>query len=129
MKRILLIEDNASNRLLIGDHLRRVGYEVCEHETADDALAQALEEHFDLVVMDIQLPGTDGLVAARLLRKQPSTKDVPILAVTALAMRQDEFRVREAGCTEYVSKPIAYKDFLATVERLLNAGSPPTSAA
>ena len=119
MKRILLVEDNAANRKLMGDHLRRVGHEVREVETADEGIALALAERFDLVVMDIQLPGTDGLTATRLLRSNPTTRNLPILAVTAHAMRGDEERILAAGCDGYTAKPIAYKEFLALVAQLL----------
>ena len=72
--------------------------------------------------MDIQLPGTDGLTMTRLLRANPNTRTLPILAVTAQAMRGDRQRILEAGCSGYVAKPIAYKEFLAEVSRLLGAG-------
>jgi len=123
MKRILLVEDNAANRKLIGDHLRRVGHEVREVETADEGIALALGERFDLVVMDVQLPGTDGLTATRLLRASPITRRLPVLAVTAHAMRGDEQRILAAGCDGYAAKPIAYKEFLAQVARLLARGA------
>jgi two-component system cell cycle response regulator DivK len=123
MKRILLVEDNAANRRLIGDHLRRVGHEVREVGTADEGIALALAEHFDLVVMDIQLPGTDGLTATRLLRASPITRGLPVLAVTAHAMRGDEQRILDAGCDAYAAKPIAYKEFLELVNRLLVAAA------
>lgn len=123
MKRILLVEDNAANRKLIGDHLRRAGHEVREVETADEGIALALAEKFDLVVMDIQLPGTDGLTATRLLRASPVTRGLPVLAVTAHAMRGDEERILAAGCDAYAAKPIAYKEFLALVAQLLVAGA------
>jgi two-component system, cell cycle response regulator DivK len=118
-KRILMIEDNAANRKLIGGILRRAGHEVREVHTADDGIRCALAEEFDLVVMDIQLPGTDGLTATRMLRAHPTTSRLPVLAVTAHAMRGDESRILEAGCDGYVAKPIAYKHFLAEVTRLL----------
>ena len=119
MKRVLLVEDNPANRKLICDHLRRVGLEVRAVETADKGIALALVESFDLVVMDIQLPGTDGLTATRILRANPATTRIPILAVTAHVMRGDEQRILAAGCDAYVAKPIAYKEFLATVTRLM----------
>jgi two-component system, cell cycle response regulator DivK len=123
MKKILLVEDNASTRKLLRDHLRRQGHEVREVETADAAIALALDQAFDLVVMDIQLPGTDGLTATRLLRSNPITRKVPILAVTAHAMRGDEERILAAGCDGYAAKPIAYKEFLALVNQLLSAAT------
>jgi two-component system cell cycle response regulator DivK len=121
VKRILLVEDNAANRKLIGDHLRRAGYEVREVESADLGIALAISERFDLVVMDVQLPGTDGLTATRLLRASPVTRTLPVLAVTAHAMRGDEERILAAGCNGYAAKPIAYKEFLALVSQLLGA--------
>jgi two-component system, cell cycle response regulator DivK len=125
MKRILLVEDNPANRKLIGDHLRRAGYDVEAVDSADRGIALALAEAFDLVVMDIQLPGTDGLTATRLLRANPKTGHLPVLAVTAHAMRGDEDRIRAAGCDGYVAKPIAYKEFLEAVSRLLAAATTP----
>ncbi len=127
MKRVLLVEDNRANRRLIGDHLRRVGYEVHETGTADEGIAMALCENFDLAVIDIQLPGTDGLTATSLLRSNPKTRNVPILAVTAHAMRGDEARIRAAGCDGYAAKPIDYKEFLASVEELIS-GEPQSAA-
>ena len=110
MKRILLVEDNAANRKLLGDHLRRAGHVVQEVDTADKGIALALVEPFDLVVMDIQLPGTDGLAATRILRASPVTSGIPVLAVTAHAMRGDEKRILAAGCDAYVEKPLRVLD-------------------
>lgn len=124
MKKILLIEDHAANRKLLGDILRRAAHEVREVETADAGIALALTETFDLVVMDVQLPGTDGLTATRLLRANAVTRGLPVLAVTAHAMRGDEKRILEAGCDGYVAKPIAYKRFLSEIDRLLAATGP-----
>lgn len=121
MKQILLVEDNAANRKLLGDALRRAGHALTEVASADAGIELALAQPFDLVVMDIQLPGTDGLTATRLLRASPITQHLKILAVTAHAMRGDEARILQAGCDGYVAKPISYKTFLAEVERLLQA--------
>lgn len=121
MKQILLVEDNAANRKLLGDVLRRAGHALTEVASADAGIELALARPFDLVVMDIQLPGTDGLTATRLLRASPITQHLKILAVTAHAMRGDEARILQAGCDGYVAKPISYKTFLAEVERLLLA--------
>lgn len=119
MKSALLIEDNAANRKLCGDILRRAGLDVHEAVTADEGIAMAFASSFDLVLMDIQLPGTDGLTATRILRANASTAKVPILAVTAYAMRGDETRILEAGCDSYVAKPIRYRELLAAIESLL----------
>ena len=121
MKRVLLVEDNAANRRLIGDHLRRAGYVVVEAESADRALALAWAEDFALIVMDIQLPFMDGLEVTRRLRENSKTKHTPILAVTALAMRGDERKILEAGCDGYLAKPIAYREFLERVVALAGA--------
>jgi two-component system cell cycle response regulator DivK len=119
MKRVLLIEDNRANRMLIGDLLVHAGYELEVAHNADDGILIALARPFDLIVMDIQLPGTDGLTATRLLRAQPQTQETPVLAVTAHAMRGDERRILAAGCDGYIAKPIAYKAFLAEVAHLM----------
>lgn len=120
--RILLIEDHPVNRKLIGDILRRAGHEVREAVTADEGIPLAIAEAPDLIIMDIQLPGTDGITATRLLRGAPQTRSIPILAVTAHAMRGDERRIMEAGCNAYLAKPISYKVLLAEITRL-TAGS------
>jgi len=117
---VLLIEDNLTNRKLLGDILLRAGHSVHESSTADDGIAAALATPFDLIVMDIQLPGTDGLTATRLLRASAVTRHVPILAVTAHAMRGDQARILRAGCDAYVAKPISYKLFLSEINRLLD---------
>lgn len=118
MGHILLIEDHPTNRKLIGDILRRAGHEVREATSADDGIPMALADVPDLILMDVQLPGTDGLTATRLLRADEKTQRVPIIAVTAHAMRGDEKRILEAGCDAYVAKPISYKVLLDEVERL-----------
>ncbi|MBU52936.1 MAG: response regulator [Deltaproteobacteria bacterium] len=119
MKQLLLIEDNAANRKLIGGVLLRAGYQVDEFDNADDGIAMALQKTYDLIVMDIQLPGTDGLAATRLLRASDKTQHIPILAVTAYAMPGDQKRILEGGCDDYLAKPIAYKELLKKVELLL----------
>lgn len=121
MSFILLIEDNAASQKLFGDLLRHAGHCVQIAGTADDGIRMALESPFDLIIMDIQLPGTDGLTATRILRDHSPTRDVPILAVTAHAMRGDKRRILDAGCSGYAAKPIAYREFLAEVEKLLSA--------
>lgn len=118
MSRILLIEDHATNRKLVGDILRRAGHEMREATTADEGIPIAIAELPELIVMDIQLPGTDGLTAARLLRAKSGTRGIPIFAVTAHAMRGDEKRILAAGCDGYVATPISYKQLLEEVTRL-----------
>ena len=120
MKKVLLIEDNAANRKLLGDLVRYAGHDVREAVTADEGWPlRSPARSTLLVIMDIQLPGIDGLTATRLLRAHPATSRTPILAVTAQAMRGDEQRILGAGCDGYLAKPIDYKVFLAEVGRLL----------
>ncbi len=120
VKTLLVIEDNLTNRKLIGDILRLKGFKVVEAGTATEGIDLASSGGIDLVLMDIQLPGMDGLEATRILRANPATADIPILAVTAHAMTGDEARCLEAGCDAYTTKPIAYKELLLLIERLLD---------
>lgn len=124
MKKLLVVEDNATNRKLLSDVLRLKGFEVEVAETAASGIELAFASKFDLVLMDIQLPGMDGLEATRVLRANPSTKDVPIIAVTAHAMKGDERRILDSGCDAYATKPIAYKELLETVNDLISSGRP-----
>ena len=80
-------------------------------------------EHPELILMDIQLPGMDGLEATALLKRDEMTRSIPVIALTALAMKGDEERIRAAGCDGYIAKPLAYKDFLTTISAVL-AGAP-----
>ncbi|MBF0592961.1 MAG: response regulator [Nitrospirae bacterium] len=118
---ILIIEDNALNMKLASDILRRQGYTVIQATEADTGINIAIEEQPSLILMDIQLPGMDGLTATRLLKKNEKTKHIKIIALTAFAMKGDEERMIEAGCDAYISKPIRYKEFLAAVASLLKA--------
>jgi len=118
-KRILLIEDNAVNRRLAQFLLKSQGYEVWEATNAAEAFDRLKEAQPDLILMDIQLPGMDGLTATRQLKTDPSTREIPILAVTSYAMKGDETKAYEAGCIGYITKPIDKKLFLETVARLL----------
>ena len=118
-KRILLIEDNAVNRRLAQFLLKSRGYEVWEATSAPEAFAALRERRPDLILMDIQLPEVDGLTATRHLKADPATSDIPVVAVTSYAMKGDEARAREAGCSGYVTKPIDKTLFLDTVEKVL----------
>ena len=119
MSRILLVEDNPTNMKLSSFLLESVDYDVVCAVNAELALTLAREQHPDLILMDIQLPGMDGLQATAQLKADPATRDIPVIALTALAMKGDEERIRAAGCDGYIAKPIDYKDFLATVKRML----------
>ncbi len=118
-KRILLIEDNAVNRRLAQFLLKSQGYEVWEVSSAPEAFESLKEKRPDLILMDIQLPGMDGLTATRQLKADPVTRDIPVLAVTSYAMKGDEAKAFEAGCSGYVTKPIDKTLFLGAVAKAL----------
>ena len=105
-EKILLVEDNPVNRRLAEFLLRSQGYKVLEATTAQEAFELLKAERPDLIVIDIQLPGIDGLEAARKLKQDPTTCNIPVIAVTSYAMKGDREKALEAGCVGYVSKPI-----------------------
>ncbi|HTB59229.1 MAG TPA: response regulator [Polyangia bacterium] len=115
MARVLLIEDNATNMELAIFLLQSAGHTVLSASDAEGGLMLARAERPELILMDIQLPGMDGLEATALLKKDLATHDIPVIALTALAMKGDEERIRAAGCDGYIAKPMRYQDFLATV--------------
>ncbi len=117
--KILVVEDNQANMKLATTLLTKEGYEVVQAEEALGGIAIARQQLPDLILMDIQLPGMDGLAATRLLKEDPATRHIPVVALTAFAMKGDEERMLEAGCDGYIAKPIRYKEFLATVKSLL----------
>jgi two-component system, cell cycle response regulator DivK len=119
MARVLMVEDNPASQKLFGGLLNREGHELAVVDNARDGIARALAEPFDLIIMDMSLPGMDGETATRTLRADPIGRDIPILAVTANAMAGDKERILAAGCNDYLSKPIAYREFLAKVGLLL----------
>jgi two-component system cell cycle response regulator DivK len=114
-KKILLVEDNEVNRRLAGFLLRSHGYEVSEATSAATAFEMVEKERPDLIVMDIQLPGMDGLEITRKLKEQPTTADIPVVAVTSFAMKGDREKALAAGCAGYVTKPIDKKTFIQEV--------------
>ena len=105
-RKIVVVEDNALNMELIADVLEAAGYEVFRARAAEEGLRMARRETPALVLMDISLPGMDGLSATMALKKDPATRDIPVVAVTAHVMPGDEQKVRAAGCAGYVTKPI-----------------------
>jgi two-component system cell cycle response regulator DivK len=115
MSTVLIVEDNPANMTLATFLLKSAGYAVLSATDAEAGLALARSEQPDLVLMDIQLPGMDGLEACAILKKSDATRDIPVIALTALAMKGDEERIRAAGCDGYIAKPLAYREFLATV--------------
>jgi two-component system cell cycle response regulator DivK len=116
---ILLVEDNDNNRLLVRDVLKASGYRVAEAETAEDGLRMAVQQQPALILMDIQLPGMNGIEALRQLRADPATRAIPVIAVTASAMTQDRHQIMAAGFDGYQSKPISVKGFLQAVREML----------
>ena len=121
MSRILIVEDNPTNMKLSTFLLESADYEVECAVNAEIGLTLARERHPDLILMDIQLPGMDGLQATALLKADEATRAIPVIALTALAMKGDEERILAAGCDGYIAKPIDYKDFLAKVRATLQA--------
>jgi two-component system cell cycle response regulator DivK len=116
---ILIIEDNEKNRKLVRDVLQVKGYRTNESETAEEGLKLALEKSPALVLMDIQLPGMDGITALKQLRANPQTKSIPVIAITASAMTNNRQAMLAEGFDGYQSKPISVKDFLGEIERVL----------
>jgi len=119
MAKILVIEDNAANRTLATFLLQSAGHTVIGAPDAEVGLALARAEQPALIVMDIQLPSMDGLEATRLLKLDPATSAIPVIALTALAMKGDEERIRAAGCDGYIAKPFAYREFLLVISAQL----------
>jgi two-component system cell cycle response regulator DivK len=117
--RILVVEDNPMNLELVRDILTAEGYEVLEAADGATGVAIATLERPALILMDLQLPRLDGLEAARLIRADPRLAGIPIVAVTAHAMKGDDEKARAAGCDGFVTKPIQVRDFVATVAAFL----------
>jgi len=118
---ILIVEDNEKNRKLIRDVLQVKGYQTVETETAEEGYHLAAKNHPALILMDIQLPGMDGITALKQLRADPKTKTIPVIAVTASAMSYNRQAMLAEGFDGYQSKPISVKDFLEEVRRVLNS--------
>lgn len=118
-KSVLVVEDNELNMRLFCDLLDAFGYEAHKCRDGVKAIEIAREESPDLIIMDIQLPEVSGLDITRWLKDDPELAHIPVLAVTAFAMRADEQRVRDAGCEGYLSKPIQMTSFLRAVEELI----------
>jgi two-component system, cell cycle response regulator DivK len=119
MAKILIIEDNAANMTLTAYLLNWGGHTVISATDAEAGLTMARAEKPNLILMDVQLPGMDGLEATRLLKQDDATRAIPVIALTALAMKGDEERIRAAGCDGYVAKPMRYQEILATIAALL----------
>jgi two-component system cell cycle response regulator DivK len=115
MRKILVIEDNESNMKLASFLLENAGYLVLKATDAELGIELAIKEQPDLILMDVQLPGMDGLQATRVLKENPLTKQIHIIAMTALVMAGDREKIMDAGCNGYVAKPIKYKEFLKLI--------------
>jgi two-component system cell cycle response regulator DivK len=119
MSRVLIVEDNDINMSLSTFLVESAGYAVIGAADAEAGIRMAREQLPDLILMDIQLPGMDGLEAIGVLKKDPSTRAIPIIALTALAMKGDEARIRASGCDGYIAKPMRYQQFLAVIASVL----------
>jgi len=119
MKRILIVEDNETNMYLIRFILRKSGYEVIEAGTGEEGVELAIKEKPDLVIMDIQLPGIDGLEATQRIRNSEVNEELPIVVLTSYAMVGDKEKALKAGCTGYIEKPINPETFMAEIEKYL----------
>ena len=114
-KTILIVEDDILNMKLMNDLLAAQGYRIVQSRNGSDVIELAREHSPDLVIMDIQLPGRSGLEVTKALKADKGLTHIPIIAVTAFALRGDEERIRAAGCDDYIAKPISVADFLQQV--------------
>ncbi len=121
MASILVVEDTLANMTLAVFLLEQAGHTVLQAIDAETGLALARKDSPALILMDIQLPGMDGLQAAAILKQDPLTAGIPIIALTALAMKGDEERIRAAGCDGYIAKPMRYRELIAAVNNSLGA--------
>jgi two-component system cell cycle response regulator DivK len=127
MTTVLVVEDNPANMKLTTLFLRSAGYSVLGAVDAETGLRLAREQQPGLILMDIQLPGMDGLAATAILKHDPATAQTPVVAVSALAMKADRERSQSAGCDAYIVKPLRYKELYAAMERLVVEPEPPAN--
>ena len=119
-KTILIVEDNELNMKLFRDLLEAHGFETLETKNGEEALKLARDHHPDLIIMDIQLPEVSGLEVTRWIKNDSDIKSIPIVAVTAFAMKGDEEKILEGGCEAYIAKPISVTQFIDTVKQFVN---------
>jgi two-component system, cell cycle response regulator DivK len=119
-KTVLIVEDNELNMKLFHDLLEAHGYGILQTKDGMEALKIARAHRPDLILMDIQLPEVSGLEVTKWIKEDDELRSIPIIAVTAFAMKGDEEKIREGGCESYIAKPISVANFLATVERFLS---------
>jgi two-component system cell cycle response regulator DivK len=122
MSRILIVEDNEKNMKLVRDILQHKGYQTLEAATGEDGVRLAAEHKPDLILMDIQLPDIDGITALRRIREDKALDTIPVLAVSASVMPDEQQQIVSSGFDAYLTKPISLKPFMATVERFLKDG-------
>jgi two-component system cell cycle response regulator DivK len=118
-KTVLIVEDNELNMKLFHDLLEAHGYQTIETRNGIEALDLARKHRPDLIIMDIQLPEVSGLEVTKWLKDDEVLRDIPVIAVTAFAMKGDEERIRQGGCEAYISKPISIGTFIETVRRFI----------
>jgi len=121
MARVLIIEDNPANMKLATLLLHHANHTVISAVDAETGLMRARAEQPDLILMDIQLPGMDGLAATAILKQDPTTSSIPVIALTALAMKDDREKSQAAGCDAYIAKPLRYQELYAAIDGLLLA--------
>ena len=119
-KTVLIVEDNELNMKLFRDLLQIHGYNTLEARTGPEALERLAEQRPDLILMDIQLPEFSGLEVTQKIKSNEELADIPVIAVTAFAMKGDEERIRQGGCEDYIAKPISVASFLEKVKRYLD---------
>ena len=119
-KKVLIVEDNELNMKLFHDLIEACGHEIFETRDGIEALKLARQHHPDLILMDIQLPEVSGLEVTRWLKEDDDLRSIPVIAVTAFAMKGDEEKIRSGGCEAYIAKPISVSNFLDTIGRFLN---------
>jgi two-component system, cell cycle response regulator DivK len=119
-KRVLIVEDNELNMKLFNDLLEAHGYYTLQTKDGVEALRMARAHRPDLILMDIQLPEVSGLEVTKWLKEDDELRSIPIIAVTAFAMKGDEQKIRDGGCEAYIAKPISVASFMSTVERFLS---------
>jgi len=125
MAHILIVEDNEANMRLARLLLVNAGHSVLWAADAETGLTMAREHQPALILMDIQLPGMDGLAATSLLKQDPNTAHIPVIALTAMAMKEDREKTMRAGCDAYVIKPLRYKELYEVIDTLLKNNSTP----
>ncbi len=118
-KTILIVEDNELNMKLFNDLLQASGYNTVQATDGKEALDLAHDHHPDLILMDIQLPEISGLEVAKIIKADEKLQDIPVIAVSAFAMKGDEEKIREGGCEGYIAKPISVPNFLETIAKFV----------